>query len=372
MIGVIDSTLREGEQMMGVYFNLNQKLDILRRLISIGVEEIEVGIAAMSPDLPELLTLARQHLPTTRLALWCRGLPADIRESAALQPDVLSISLPVSDSHINTRLKKDRAWLLRQITRVVHDARTCGVPFVSLGLEDATRAELTYLEEVLRCAKEAGVDRVRLADTLGIATPHAMAKLVQAVKQSVPMQVGVHTHNDFGMATANAIAALTAGADWADVTVLGLGERAGNARLEEVIGYLALCQQHTGYQTTHLAGICRAVARMIGMVIPPHHPLVGKRIFSCESGLHMDGLAKDPATYEPFPPERVQAMRKYALGKKVGRNAVYAYLHAMGMAISPEEATTLAPQIRVTARQLGRPLSEEELVRLTILVLPAE
>ena len=364
MIGLIDSTLREGEQMMGVYFTRQQKLNIIRGLVAIGIEEIEVGIAAMSPDMAEVLALARQVAPSTRLALWCRGCLPDIRASAALKPDVLSISLPVSDLHITKRLKKDRAWILRQITAVAVEARVCGIPCLSLGLEDATRADTAFLAAVLHQARREGIDRIRLADTLGVATPATIARLVKAVRKFVSLQLGVHTHNDFGMATANAIAALDAGADWADVTLLGIGERAGNARLEEVVGYLALSHRRAQYDTRRLSAACRMVARMSGFIIPPHHPIVGKGIFACETGLHLDGLAKDVATYEPFPPEQVQGIRKHMLGKKAGCNAVYTQLTAMGCAISREDAMALTPQIRTTAQRLGRPLTHGELHRL--------
>lgn len=364
MIGLIDSTLREGEQMMGVYFTLNQKLDIIRHLVAIGVEEIEVGIAAMSADIPALLAPARAGAPNTRFALWCRGCVSDIRESAVLMPDVLAISLPVSDLHITARLRKDRAWLLRQVAIVTAEARTCGVPFVSLGLEDATRADTAFVAAVVQQAQSVKVDRIRLSDTLGVATPAALVRLIRTARKGFTGQIGVHTHNDFGMATANALAALEAGADWADVTLLGIGERAGNARLEEVIGYLTLNKGQLKYNASALYSACHAVARMTGMLITPHHPIIGKRIFACETGLHLDGLAKDPATYEPFPPERVRAIRKYALGKKVGRHAVLMYLQTMGYTVSSAEVETLTQRIRVLAQRLSRPLSQEEIMQL--------
>lgn len=369
-MGLIDSTLREGEQMMGVYFTLGQKLEIVRHLAAIGIEEIELGIAAMSPEMSTLILQARQLAPDARLALWCRGLLADIQGSAALNPDVLSISLPVSDLHITRRLGKDRAWVLQQIPLVIDAARQHGVPFVSLGLEDASRADTRFLATVLRQAEAAGADRVRLSDTVGVADPLSWAERIRLVKQDVSLQVGVHTHNDFGMATANALSAVHAGADWADVTVLGLGERAGNARLEEVVGYLALHHHCTQYKTKRLVAVCRAVARMTGLTISPYHPIIGKRIFACESGIHLDGLAKHSETYEPYPPECVLAVRRYALGKKAGSSAVYALLRANGVTISRDDARLLVPQVRAVAHRLGRPLSDREVVRLATIAYP--
>lgn len=366
MMGLIDSTLREGEQMMGVYFTLGQKLEIVRHLAAIGIEEIELGIAAMSPEMPELMIQARQLAPNARLALWCRGLLADIRGSAELYPDVLSISLPVSDMHITKRLGKNRDWILQQIPLVIDEARTSGVPFVSLSLEDVSRADIGFMVAVLRQAETAGADRVRLSDTVGIAEPVSWAQRISIAKESVSLHIGVHTHNDFGMATANAISAINAGADWADVTILGLGERAGNARLEEVVGFLTLNKCYPQYNTAELYITCRAVSRMTGLVISPHHPIIGKRIFACESGVHLDGLAKDPATYEPFPPERVRALRKHVLGKKSGRNAVLAHLQAMGLPVTHEEVEALTTHIRALSHHLGRPLSNDEISKLVV------
>jgi homocitrate synthase NifV len=364
MIGVIDSTLREGEQMAGVYLTAQDKLDVIEHLAAIGVEEIELGIPAMSPELAELVPLARERAPRTRLALWCRALPADIAHAAMLKPDVLAISVPVSDLHITTRLQHDRRWVLEQTTVAVLNARQAGVPYVALGLEDAGRADQAFLIEVIRTAAAAGAARVRLADTIGRMTPLTLVALVLAARRAAQVEVGVHTHNDFGMATANAIAALEAGADWADASLLGLGERAGVARLEEVIAYLALHGHQTQYDTTRLAVACRALACRTGMNIEPHHPIVGKRIFACETGLHLDGLAKDSRTYEPFPPECVRAHRRYTLGKKVGHNAVISKLHMLGVSLPGNEIRRLAENIRWKARQVGRPLNDAEVLRM--------
>jgi homocitrate synthase NifV len=364
MIGVIDSTLREGEQMAGVYLTATQKLALVDHLAAIGVEEIELGIPAMSSELAGLLPLARRRAPETRFALWSRAIPAEIAHAAALRPDVLAISIPVSDLHITARLQRDRAWVLASVTEAVTAARAAGVAVVSLGLEDAGRAEQDFLSEVIHTAVAAGVARVRLADTIGQLTPLSMAALVLAAKRSARVEVGVHTHNDFGMATANAVAALEAGADWVDGSLLGIGERAGMARLEELVGYLALRGGQAQYDTTRLAAACRDLARMVGMRIAPHHPIVGKRIFACETGLHLDGLAKDRRTYEPYPPERVRAGRRYTLGKKVGLNAVAGKLCGLGIHLAGDELTRLVAKIRLVAHRIGRPLKDAEVLRL--------
>ncbi|HEY3283428.1 MAG TPA: hypothetical protein VGN26_14260 [Armatimonadota bacterium] len=379
MLGLVDSTLREGEQTAGVYLTLPQKLRILRRVACVGIEEIEVGVASADPELQALLAEGRAQDTRPRLALWCRCLPSDLEVAAALQPDVLSLSLPVSDLHLSARLGWTRPRALRVLADMGRGARALRPWVVSLGLEDATRADPGFLREVLEAAEGAGVTRVRLADTVGRATPAEVAALVAlALAARAPsgagpsngplpsrvLEVGVHTHNDFGMATANAVAALQAGADWADVTVLGLGERAGCARLEEVVGYLSLGAQEPRYHPDRLAELCREVAAAAGTAIHPHHPLVGSRVFDCESGLHLDGLAKAPATYEPYPPEHLGRARTARLGKKVGRGAVAAWLAVMGRTPSRSSVARLTQRIRDESSRRSRALSDAELLRL--------
>ena len=364
MIGIIDSTLREGAQMAGVYFSLEQRLEIIRRLARVGVEEIELGCAMMSPGMPEFVAAARSLAPNARLALWCRATVADVRLSAASRPDVITIALPVSDIHIIRRLGKMHRWVIELIDTLVEEARLCHVPSIAFGLEDATRADPGFLAAVLRRACRAGVHRVRLADTLGIASPRMMTWLVKSVRKQVAMQIGVHTHNDFGMATANAIAALDAGADWVDATILGIGERAGCARLEEIAGYLALRKQMDRYDTPALVEACNAVARFTNISIAPFHPIVGRQIFATESGIHLDGLAKDPATYEPYPPEKVLGQRRVLIGMKSGVNAVSAKLRQLGMTLGKEQIQQLVAVIREQSANLMRPLTDEEITAL--------
>ncbi len=279
MQGIVDSTLREGGQAPGVYFPLELKVELMARLDALGVEELELGGAGDS-ELPELMSKARAVAPRARMAVWSRCLPGDVALGAKLRPDVLAIALPISDLQLTQRLRRDKAWALAQIPMIVDLARSAGVGYVSLGLEDASRADRTFLRMVCAAAVTAGADRIRLADTVGICTPAAMTAMVREMKQVIgdmggALEVGVHTHNDFGMATANAMAAVEAGAGWVDATVLGLGERAGIARLEELVGYLSLIGRHSRYEPGLLPRLCRMVATAAAMNIPANHPVVG-------------------------------------------------------------------------------------------------
>ncbi|KPK26203.1 MAG: hypothetical protein AMJ61_09730 [Desulfobacterales bacterium SG8_35_2] len=364
MKGLIDSTLREGSQTFGLAFNLAQKKEIFAGLCSVGIEEIEIGIATpLDEDLPSLIKFCRGLNRTRRLALWCRCRHEDIVFARSLQPDVLSLSIPVSDIHIERKLNRDRQWALETARKSILTARQLGFKVVSLGLEDATRADHEFLKEIIKTANSCDVGRIRLADTVGIASPLKIASLVQYVKNLGPMEVGVHAHNDFGMATANSLAALDAGADWADATVLGLGERAGNARLEELAGYLAL-QRSRRYKLERLKDLTLKVGRMSGRTIEPHNPIVGEKIFYCETGLHLQGLNKDTAIYEPFSPKIVGATRKFRYGSKIGKNEVLSLLGEMKKTAANINVDEIVLTVRRKAGVLGRPLKRRELLSL--------
>lgn len=361
---IIDSTLREGRQAPNVVFNTATERSIIAGLRRVGVAEIELGVASPLHDwLPDLVRDARKLVGhACRLALWCRCRDEDIVFAAGCQPDVLSLSMPVSDCHIKERLGKDRAWVVDKLACSVRKALALGIPFVSVGLEDASRADTAFVIEMGKIAMQNGADRIRLADTVGICSPGTMAALVKKVKKELLVKIGVHCHNDFGMATANSIAALEAGADCFDAAVLGLGERTGCCRLEEAVGYLALVLGQRQYQTEKLPALCRCVAAAAGRTISTSHPLVGGEIFTCETGLHQHGLAVNPSTYEPYPPERVNGRRTLRFGGKTGRRAVLLHLQKLGVQLDESKAEELVCQLRTG----GNVLSEQQLLGLAM------
>lgn len=366
MPGLIDTTLREGAQTPGVIFSLAQKIAIGRAVAAVGIEEIEAGTATpLDDDLAPLLAALREMESPPRLALWCRCRQADIIHAGRLQPDVLSLSLPASERHIRARLGKNQAWVLARLQESVGLARDLGIARLSLGVEDASRAEPMFFTELIETAVGLGVGRIRLADTVGILTPGATASLVRRQHRLHPgVEFGFHGHNDFGMATANAVSALEAGAQWADVTVLGLGERAGCARLEEVAATLTLVHGTKAYRLARLAPLCALVAEASGREIPVNHPLVGRSVFACETGLHVHGLLTEPAAYEPFPPELVNSSRTILLGAKTGSRAVAGYLARLGVQVPSDSLPGIVRHIRRLATSLGRPLQEAEIRNL--------
>lgn len=363
MKGIIDSTLREGEQAVGVYFDLTEKLHIIDLLIKIGIDEIEVGIAMQGPEVEELIKESRKVAECPKLALWCRCLPGDIEQSLRLCPDVLAISIPVSDIHIEHKLGRDRTWVMARARESIQQARDKSSCYLSLGLEDASRAEPDFVDEVCLLAEKKGINRIRFADTLGIMDPISMFETIKRLRNRLGIDIGVHTHNDFGMATANAVSALAAGADFADVTVNGLGERAGNAVLEEVVGFLAKRKGTDKYNLKCLRPLSEYVAKVSGIPLSPRKPVVGKDIFTCESGIHIDGLIKNPSNYEPFDPAEVSLKRKIIIGKKIGRSALRHKLKSLGTNTEDRLLEKLLMKVKNESSRLKKSFSDEELLR---------
>ncbi len=327
---IIDSTLREGEQTPGVIFSASEKLNIIDGLASVGIKEIEIGIASSLIKCPaRLLDYCRLNYPSLTCSLWSRCIEADIKYAANIMPDIISLSIPVSDILIHEKMAKTREWVHQQMVTSLHLAKHLGM-VSSIGFEDATRAEISFLKHLALEAEQCGAKRIRLADTVGISSPAEMATLVKNLKSCLKNStIAVHTHNDFGMATANAISSMENGASHADGTLLGLGERCGCARLEELVGYFHLIKGHD-YNLSALPAISKYVANLSKRDIPPNQPFIGKRIFTCETGLHLHGLQKNPKTYEPYPPEMVGAERRLSIGQKSGRRAIINHLKTLG------------------------------------------
>jgi len=362
--GIIDSTLREGEQTPGITFTDTVRRTIIHHLYEVGIDEIELGIASPAHNhLKTLVCDARKITGTAcRLGIWSRCRKEDIVFAASCRPDVLSLSIPVSDLHIEKRLQKDRTWVRQTLAASIGQAFSLGIPYVSVGLEDSSRADPKFLLEVAKVAEENGARRVRLADTVGTCTPGMLQNLVALVGKTVGAEIGVHCHNDFGMATANSIAAVESGAGWLDATVLGLGERAGNCRLEEVVGFMALIRHNRQYRPRRLPELCRYVAGVTGIPIPGNHPIVGDDIFTCETGLHQHGLSVDPETYEPYEPHRVGTARKLNFGPKTGVRAISMQLIKRGLHLDDIQIRSLASLIRSRKHAFN----EEQLYRFAL------
>jgi len=359
-----DTTLRDGEQTAGVVFTNDEKINIARMLDEIGVEQIEAGIPAMGGDERDVIQhIAGMGLDASILA-WNRANLDDIKTSIDTGVDAIAISLATSDIHIETKLRKDRQWVLDSIREAVDFAKSHDV-YVSVNAEDASRTELGFLLEYARVAKEVGADRIRFCDTIGTMDPFRCYTIVKRLIDETGLEVEMHTHNDFGMAVANALAGAHAGATWINVTIGGLGERAGNSALEEVVMALKYLEDaDLGTDTKRFHEITDYVMRAAGRTIPAWKPIVGSNMFAHESGIHADGVIKNPKTYEVFSPEEVGLERQIVVGKHSGSKTIEMKLAEFGIPITREEAAELLPLVRSKSIFLNRSLFDKELVKL--------
>jgi homocitrate synthase NifV len=360
-----DTTLRDGEQTAGVVFSKKEKIAIARMLDAIGVQELECGIPAMGEEERDSIRALVDLGLSARLITWNRAVVPDIEASLACGVTAVDISLSVSDMMIVNKLRKSRGWVKEQLKTALGFAKTHGL-YVSVGGEDASRADIHFLVELMEITRAMGGDRFRFCDTLGILDPFTTYEMVRGLCRAVPdLDIEVHTHNDLGMATANAIAGVRAGARFVNTTVNGLGERAGNAALEEVVmGLKHACGIDTGIDTHRFVELSRFVARASQRPVPDWKPVVGERVFSHESGLHADGVLKNPRNYEGFDPAEVGLSRHLVVGKHSGTSGLVERYRELGIAVSRKEAVSLMEQVRAIAQRLKRPLKDTELRRL--------
>lgn len=363
-ITINDTTLRDGEQSAGVAFGLSEKLAIARLLDQIGVHEIEVGIPVMGYGEAQAIREIVQLGLKASLLGWNRAVRGDIAASLACGLSRVHVSVPVSEIQIKAKFGGDRQRVFQQLQDVLAFALDRGLA-VSVGGEDGSRAEPAFLLEVAQYAESLGAMRFRFCDTVGILDPFSTFERVSALVEGLTIPVEMHTHDDLGMATANAIAGIRAGARSVNTTVNGLGERAGNAALEEVVMALKhIDGLDLGILTQRLPALSRMVQQATGDPLPRWKAIVGRNAFTHEAGIHADGILKDPLTYAAFSPTELGLEHQFVVGKHSGRHGLHYLLLQSGVELSQEQERSLLGMVRDEAVRLHRSLTSEELLHL--------
>lgn len=363
-IHIVDTTLRDGEQTAGVVFANREKITIAKMLDEVGVDQIEAGIPVMGGDEKETLKAIVNLGLNASIMAWNRAVVNDIKHSIECGVDAVAISISSSDIHIEHKLRTSREDVLEKIARAVDFAKQHDL-YVSANAEDASRADEEFLVKFVQTAKEAGADRLRYCDTVGILDPLTAYEKIKRLLNEVEIEIELHMHNDFGLATANTLAGIKAGANYAGVTVNGLGERAGNAALEEVamaLKHLLKCEMTMN--TKGFLELSHYVADASGRPLPISKPIVGQNMFAHESGIHADGAIKNPLTYEAFDPQEIGLVRQIIVGKHSGTSTLQKKFQEFNINLSKEMGNKLLERVRKSSVELKRSLFDKELVQL--------
>lgn len=363
-IHVCDVTLRDGEQASDAAFTPAEKLEVAAELELLGVAQIQVGYPRQDGAAVRLIKQAGLAVP---LELLCVGFmptwQADIDVALEAGADVLNILIRSADRQIEF-LGLSRQLVVERTVAAIEYARRQGAKTVVFGPSFCTQADLAFLKQLCRAAVEAGAHRVNIADSLGVAMPAAIRFLVRQIRSAVDVPVSVHCHNDFGLAVACTLAGLEGGATWLDVSVNGIGERGGNASLEEVLLALrCLYGLDPGLHTERLFDLSRTVSRLLGVPVPGNKAVVGDNAFAQKLDIHVMVASQDPRLFEPYDPNLVGNRRWIRLGKGSGPFAVRAKLAQLGLSASDDQVQRLVAWVNETAERTKSYVTDESFVR---------
>ncbi len=361
----IDTTLRDGEQSPGVAFSLSEKIRIAALLDGAGVPEIEIGTPAMGEtEIHEIRTIIEMGFNFKTLS-WARATKNDIHAAKSAGTNGVHISFPVSPILLKA-MGKDCIWVIQNLKELIEFAYPM-FDYVTIGAQDVSRAESVFLKEFVSAASAFGASRVRLADTIGILNPittFEMVSSIRNVEKYIPLEI--HAHNDLGMATANTLAAYMAGANCLSTTVNGLGERAGNAAMEEVAMALELS---TGIKSTlrteSFSELSAYVAQVSNRTLGESKPITGSMVLTHESGIHTNLLIKNRNTYQLISAEKIgKTEQKFLIGKHSGKATIIYYLTEANLPFTDEGCTLLLQKVKECADALKRTITKDELLDL--------
>jgi len=361
----IDTTLRDGEQAPGVVFGLNEKIRIAELLDDVRVPEIEIGTPAMgAKEISDIRTICKIGFDFKTLA-WCRATKTDIQSAIKAGTNGIHLSFPVSTVLMQV-MDKDKVWVMTHLREMI-DIASASFDYVTIGAQDASRAEMSFLKEFVSAANSFGATRVRLADTVGVLNPMTtfdMISAIRTVEKDIPLEI--HAHNDLGMATANTLAAYLAGANCLSTTVNGLGERAGNAPMEEVAMALEMSAKvNSGLRTDKFQEISNYVASVSKRVVGDSKPVTGKLVFTHESGIHTNSILKNRSTYQLFSAEKVgRKEEEFIIGKHSGKATVEHFLTEAHLLYDDDFCSQLLVKIKETSEKLKRSISKKEFFEL--------
>ncbi|HHT19743.1 MAG: 2-isopropylmalate synthase [Euryarchaeota archaeon] len=370
---IFDTTLRDGEQTPGVAITPDEKIRIAKRLDRLGVDVIEVGFPAASQGERK----AAQQIKSLGLNTQVCGLARVLQEDldAALDSDVdyIHTFIGTSPLHRKYKLKMDQDEILQKSVQAVEYIKDHGI-IAEFSAEDATRTELEFLQKIYSAVEEAGADIINVPDTVGVMLPVSMHKLITDIKKAVKIPISVHCHDDFGLAVANSLSAVEAGAQQVHATINGLGERAGNTSLEEVV--MALMINYgikTNINTELLVGTSELVSRITGVKMPPNKAIVGDNAFAHEAGIHVHGVLQKAETYEPLKPEMVGHTRRIIMGKHTGARAIRSKLDDYGIEMDEDQFCSLYDQVKKLGDK-GKMITDADLQALaeTVIGRPKE